>query len=318
MHLVRYTIRPASPWLTPWRADTLAGMLACQLVLEDGPDEFRRLLGEPWARGDPPFVLSDAFPGELLPAPACLGLFFDNPGDRKRVKRTAWLDREQFRRVQAGERPVPPAEPSNPLRSFVRMRNAIDRAVSSTGTSGTLYSIPATCLNEEFDHLTLYARVREDAAGLLQRLIESLAQRGFGADTTTGSGQFSLGGPAIVDGALDNIEGATGWISLSTFQPGPADPVEGFWRIFVKYGRLGPLAGADAVFKRPQWMMEPGACFRTKGIPKPWYGTSIPTGRLLAPALAARLAESGIAPIQSAFALAVPMRWNALDHTWGD
>ena len=47
---------------------------------------------------------------------------------------------------------------------------------------------------------------------------------------------------------------------FTTFQPATDDPQHGWWRAFVKYGTLAPELYAHAIFKRPQVMLEPGAC----------------------------------------------------------
>lgn len=313
MRLIRYKLRPRGSWITPWRADTLTGLLASQLVAERGVDEFRRLLAEPWGREqpDPPFVLSDAMPGELLPKPECVGFFFSDPKERKKVKRVAWLTRDQFRKVQAGEKPELGENPK-PVLNFVRMRNVLDRTTSTTGAAGsaaTLYSIPATCLNAGYEYLSLYARVSDEGGELLKGLMQTLSQRGFGADAGVGHGQLDVEAAEELEKTFDAVESPSGWISLSTFQPAANDPVDGYWRSFMKYGRLGPDVPVDGVFKRPQWMLEPGACFKTGEEPREWYGRLIGTEELLPENSLKQLAGTGIAPVQPAFALAVPARW---------
>ena len=85
--------------------------------------------------------------------------------------------------------------------------------------------------------------------------------------------------------------------------------MEGFWRAFVKYGKLAPELHSHAVFKRPQVMLEPGACFRTGDSPKPFYGGPIGPDRLLSKDARESLAAAGVHPVQAAFALAVPIEW---------
>ena len=89
----------------------------------------------------------------------------------------------------------------------------------------------------------------------------------------------------------------------------PATP----WRILagllVKYGKLAPELHARAVFKRPQVMLEPGACFRTGDAPKPFYGRPIGPDRLLSKDARESLAAAGVHPVQAAFALAIPIVW---------
>ena len=93
--------------------------------------------------------------------------------------------------------------------------------------------------------------------------------------------------------------GADGFISLSTFQPAPTDPSDGFWRVFVKYGKLAPEFHGSAVFKRPQVMLEAGACFHTRHRPKPFYGGAIGPERLLSDDARSALAAVDVHPVQA-------------------
>ena len=136
-----------------------------------------------------------------------------------------------------------------------------------------------------------------------------LGWTGFGADASVGHGGFELDGDPKPCPELDHVSEADGFTSLSTFQPAATDPVEGFWRLFVKYGKLAPEFHASAVFKRPQVMLAAGACFHTKHPPKPFYGAPIGPERLFSKKARELLAVRGIHPVQAAFGLAVPMIW---------
>src|SRR5690606_1998339 len=163
--------------------------------------------------------------------------------------------------------------------------NSISRTSNTTAMGGGLYPTAETVLgadnrNRPFSHLTLYIRVRERARDLLAELLRDLAAWGFGADRSSGKGQFRLGSELEGVDDLDAVEGATGCVVLSTFQPSSRDPTDGSWDAFTKYGKLGPDFGLDNVFKRPLIMIRPGASF----VPNPsqgWVGRAIPMGELL-------------------------------------
>jgi hypothetical protein len=162
-------------------------------------------------------------------------------------------------------------------------------------------------LSKGIDFLSVYAQVEAGSVELLNELFRLLAATGFAADAGVGQGDVEVAeaaGPFSL-----NVAGATGWISLSTFQPAPTDPVTGWWRSFIKYGRLGPELPVTSVFKRPQWMLRPGATFFTSAPPREWYGRWIPSTDLLPETTIAELATEQLNPGQPAFALAVPLRW---------
>jgi CRISPR-associated protein Csm4 len=334
MNLLRFRIEPTSSWRTPWQADTLTGMLASTLARVGGPERLESDLLDPWRRGEPPFVLSDGCPGNLLPSPACLMLWPRPEAERKRVKRTLWLTREQFTDLQQGRMPEIPGELHDPFHSSVRMRNTLDRQSDCTGESGSLYEVATEDLShpdpdlasiyanslgatwcrvhkadEPCPYLSIYVKVSPQGSGLLRELLTLLSESGFGADTSAGFGQFRLADESEDASWLAEVAGPDGWVSLSTFQPDAHDPTDGYWRSFVKYGKLGPDFGVDGVFKRPQWMLEAGACFRSRNRQRDWYGRLIPSEELLPESARQALRAEGKAPVQPAFALAVPLRW---------
>lgn len=311
--LVRLRLKPLGVWTTPWQADSLLGAMACAWARSRGQDALQRDFLNPWLAREPLFVISDAFPGDSLPAPAGLSLWWDWPAEkRKTVKKYRWMTTADFRRIQKGEQPNL-EDPGISIHDRVRLRNTISRVSNTTGAGGELFEVPFSSLSKSDGGLSIFARAA-DAGGLqiLQEALEMLGGTGYGADASVGHGGFELDGDPTLCPELDNVsraDRADGFISLSTFQPAATDPVEGFWRIFVKYGKLAPEFHSRAVFKRPQVMLAAGACFRTKCPSKPFYGAPIGPKRLLSKSARASLASQDIHPVQAAFALAVPMVW---------
>ena len=206
-------------------------------------------------------------------------LWWDWPAERrKEVKKHRWLTAADFGRVQRGEQPkLGPVSVS--VRDHVRLRNAVSRVADTAGVSGgELFEVPYSDLNEPDQGLTIYVRATRRGIDVLMEALELLGRTGYGADASVGHGGFELlegPGPCPV---LDEVPGAVGFISLSTWQPARDDPVDGLWRVFIKYGKLAPEFHGTAVFKRPQVMLEAGACFRTDGPPRPYYGGAIGPG----------------------------------------
>src|SRR5207248_9285065 len=87
MNLSRFRLVPESPWRTPWQSDTLAGLLCWMCARTEGDAVLRRQIIEPALEGRPPFVLSDAFPGDWLPLPAAIRLLDSPVQHRTPVKR---------------------------------------------------------------------------------------------------------------------------------------------------------------------------------------------------------------------------------------
>ncbi len=307
MKLLRFKLRPLSAWRTPWQADTLAGLLCWTAARLGERDLLEEGITASALRGEPPFVLSDAFPGDLLPIPAALRLRDWPEANRKAVKRARWLARGDFLAARAG-RPLQVEQllPDTAFHLCDRLRNTLDRSNQGTPDRGGLWPSAETWLAPEHSFLSVYARVADSFAPHLTRLFEELSASGFGADTSAGLGQFEpCGEPESADWLDEAAAAPGGCVTLSTFQPAPHDPTEGCWEAFVKYGKLGPGFGLENVFKRPLLMLRPGACFATPQA-RPFLGRAIPTEELLPADTAESLRGLGRRCVHFAFGLSVP------------
>ena len=321
MTLRRLKLRPRSPWRTPWQADTLTGMLMAVCARVHGAEVLRDLIIAPMLEGKPPFVLSDACPGDLLPMPICLRLAdWPEEADRKRLKRARWLQPVDFQRARRGEMPAASAliADDEVLCEHTRQHNTLDRLSDTTADAESglgIFNRPETVLHPArsaangADYLSVYIRILEPGADdLLLEFFHDLALVGFGADTATGRGQFDiLGGPEAVPELDQAIENANSVIALSTFQPGPGDPVNGLWDAFPKFAKLGPDLGVPDVRKNTLILFRPGACFHAAGNPQPVFlGRAVPMNELLPPETVDILLRRAVTVVHPAFALTVP------------
>jgi len=310
MKLVRFRLRPASPWISPWQADTLMGLLCCVHARKHGRNAMYAEIQAPALAGNPPFIISDAFPGELLPLPVSVRLLPWQPHERKAVKAACFLTRVAFDKIRAGQS-ITVADlqgESSFLHKSDRWRNTLSRASNTTGESGNLFSSSETSLGKDVleNCLSIYARVEERMIELLCELLRELSEIGFGADARVGRGQFDLVGPPDDASWLDAAGAAPGGcVSLSTFQPDQFDPVAGYWESFVKYGRLAPDFGIDDVFKNPLLMLRSGATFETEQVVQR-LGRVIPMDELLPDHVTRKLESDGVQIVHLAYGLAVP------------
>lgn len=322
MNIYRYQLRPRSPWRTPWQADTLLGALCSTAARVHGADFLRQRLIEPMLAGRPPFVLSDAFPGDLLPVPVAARLAKPPPdAERKVMKRGRWVTREDFLTLRAsangadGQFRIPWNRllPDSAVFCEATTRhNTLARDSDASLEEGGLFSRPDTHLRTgQNGHagLTLYFRAADDAAAdLLLDLLHELSLVGFGADVATGRGQFDIASAPEPASDLDQPpHGADGLIVLSTFQPAPGDPTDGFWEAFPKFAKLGPDVGLSDVRKHTLILFRPGACFRTDPT-KPFLGRALPMDEVLPGTAVTALRDRGIEIVHPAFGLAVPAR----------
>jgi len=317
--LYRLKLRPTAPWRTPWQADTLTGMLLATAARTLGQRTLHSRLIDPMIGGRPPFVLSDAMPGDLLPFPVHLRLSgWPDGADLKRVKRARWLAPDPFQAARSGSCPTAEAMLSDAdvFHGQTRQHNSLSRVTDASFSAekgGGIYQRPETVLlakwpsGEGADYLSVYVRILDSAiADLLIELFHQLSLAGFGADTATGRGQFDLPeDPVAVPNLDEPPPGANGVMALSTFQPGAADPVDGYWDAFPKFGKLGPDAGLADVRKNTLVLFRPGASFRTDPS-SGFLGRAVPMRELLPAGAADELAARDFGIIHPAFALAVP------------
>ncbi len=317
MRLHRFHLVPESAWRTPWQSDTLSGMLCGAIARLEGDDVLRQRVIAPAIANQPPFVLSDAFPAEYLPIPGHVRLFDWPDNLRKSVKRARWMSRETFRILQQGEG-LCPADLVNDSHCFhdsSHLHNTISRTGNLKANTGGLFARDETLLAKELSHLTIYVRLEDDFHDLFWRALNELATSGFGADRSTGKGQFRIEGTLEPAADLDIVNKPNAAFVLSTFQPGDKDPTDGAWDAFTKYGKLGPEFGLDNVFKRPLILLKPGAAFRMASS-RPWVGRAIPMDELLAADSRDHLHSQGVEIIHYAFGLAVPAVWRTDQRIW--
>ena len=280
MKLYRIKLHQLSPSRTPWHSDTLFGQLCWQVALLDGEGAVGEFIQR--FRKDPPFVLSDAFPEGLLPRPLAPWLgsgMAENPQDYARLKKqrkARYLTIEQFFNVRMGAELPHDADP--PGGGWVQqqmLHAAMDRNTFTTGEGGQLYQTTGSLAHSKVEAdntglLDLYARATNEGIDELIGLLKLLAMVGHGKDKSVGSGHFNVLGHEPLP-EWDDLPGADGFVSLSSYVPADDDPTEGYWKIRVKKGMIGEHLGFGNPFKRPLIQFEPGAVFKTSD-PKPWYG----------------------------------------------
>jgi CRISPR-associated protein Csm4 len=309
MNLYRFRLIPESPWRTPWQSDTLAGLLCWMCARTEGDSVLREQIIDPALAGRPPFVLSDAFPGDWLPLPTAVRLADCPPTKRKELKRAKWLSQDSFVRIQRGVMPTfGDLIHDTGIREYTQLRNSISRTSNTTLDGGGLFPTQESVLDNGVNSLTIYGRVEPEFIELFWRLVKELERWGFGSDRSAGKGQFHLDSELESANELDPPGDAEGCVVLSTFQPAEHDPTDGIWEAFTKYGKLGPDFGLENVFKRPMIVFRPGACFRGQAA-RGWMGRAIPMNQLLAAEVVDHLNGRAASVVHWAFGLCVPLRW---------
>lgn len=293
MRIYQIKLSTYSGVITPFQVDTIFGHLCWTLAHLEGNQSLQRFL-KPFKGGDPPFIISDGFPADLLPKPLSAEFNIDDPQERKEIRGIEYVSLDDFNCLRKSEKCK-----LRPIDELVIARtttphNAINRLTYTALAEGGVYSLEEISI----PNVSIYLKVvSEEWKDKVVDLLKKLSKSGYGAKKSIGKGQFSVDSVEEFT-KFGDLKNANGFVTLSNFCPKEQDPNEGFYRIFVKYGKLGEeFTFSGNPFKRPLVMIKSGSVFRTQGTPKEFYG---------------RIIEDGIAPakpevIQYAYGFAVPV-----------
>ncbi|MFH1096465.1 MAG: hypothetical protein V1749_03065 [Candidatus Desantisbacteria bacterium] len=274
-------IKPQGSFLTPWQADTIFGNLCWIMAWREGTDVLKDFLDE-YKNGNPAFVLSDGMPGDLLPVPAHLSLMKQKEEGSaayqkaKELKKIAWLTPESFDSVRRGNLEIELTEKNKPLREFTTLHSSINRMTGTTGEEGSLFELEEYILEEMYQTINIYLRIRDGWEEKVFSLFKDLSLTGYGKRKSIGKGAFEIISQLEPFDGFNNFDDANGFMTLSNFVPAKHDPTDGFYKTMVKYGKLGgEFTFCGSPFKKPLMMLTAGSSFIVQGNVKPFYGRMI-------------------------------------------
>ena len=311
MKLFRVTYYLRSAVASDWQADTIFGHICWALRYLEGEDELARFLKE-FELGQPPLIISNGFPGDLLPRPitppslpeekktVCerIHSFIAN----KRESEITLLSPQEFNTAIRGEE-VHVSEQPRPLpKKRITLKNQISRLAGTTGAEGTLYDFEETFWSQTDGKsradtpISIYVKVTDHFVEQAERLFSFIAAQGYGKRKSIGYGEIESHSFEAF-GGFESPPAANGFVSLSNFVPARHDPTEGRWQTIVKYGKLGEeYATSSNPFKRPLLMLTAGSTFYDAPC-REYYGH-----------LVRNIAPSHPNVIQYALAFPVPIR----------
>lgn len=267
MKLFQIKIKPNGPFMTNWHSDTLFGALCWAYLYRYGEKSLYELIQQCLA-GEPPFVISDAFPEGLFPKPLIPAsgtwkdeLTLQQMQQLKEVKKNLWVSLEDFNRARQGKQIFGTRMPV-PFITGLSQHNQVNRLTGTTGQNGELYSQEEVFLNERaYRHLCVLVRVLPDQLDQLITLFKEVGAMGIGARSSTGKGTFSVKAVEEFTG-FGPLDQANGFIILGHVVPAKDEPTQGFYKTIIKRGRLGEArSNWQNPFKKPLVMLAPGSAF---------------------------------------------------------
>jgi len=336
MKLVRYSFKPESPLGTPLQSDTLAGHLLCYLRERSGEAVLEKVLGQ-FEAGDPPFIVSSAFPSGMLPRPEMPPMgrealkalafdkqnraFFENENgtafksrlanaikEYKNFRKNPFIDISTWERHQQGvsERVLFLAYLKKNRGKQEASGNREELVITSHNTINRNTMTVASEGGLYFTETTffragtsfdLYARVQPGFQETFGKLLREFSVQGFGRDRTLGKGFFAVEKDASFSPDSLELSGGNAFLSLSLFSATDMGAWEGNYRLMTKYGRVWNGFGENNPFKKPVLAFREGAVFRKKDID---YSRSVLKGIHSTPGI-----------VQCVLPLFIPFQWEA-------
>ncbi|MCB1658303.1 MAG: CRISPR-associated protein Csm4 [Moraxellaceae bacterium] len=282
--LLKITLQPQSPFVTPLASDTLFGQLCWTIRHSLGEATLHQLL-EGYTQGKPFVVLSDALPQAHIPRPSVplsyLGYQLNDPKKRKQIKSQTWLPLTQellcrpLSQWHADSISLADIVKSNASETKLACQswqtvvsqphNSLNRLTNRTGKDGGFspfsrqahYYHPSA----QYDVYVVLDEQRLSQAQL-KGLLQQLGTFGYGKEASTGAGKFVVGDLIPIN--LNKHSQANAYLSLGHAAPqGHAWQTEHcYYNTTVRFGRHG----AEAVyigspFKNPTMLTTAGAIF---------------------------------------------------------
>lgn len=248
--------------ITPFHSDTLWGHICWALRYTQGEEELLDFL-KCYDSGNPPLVISNAFPKGYLPFPVLAPLektkqrelinkFWGESklitalSELKKLSASQYISKELFKHLNKGTIsmyslleailanpkifPVISAKPPS-----ITYHAKIDRLSGAAIDGGLFTTNDMFYANNEFE---AYCKIGHGfSVQKLKQCVEFININGFGKKKSTGKGSIYCTIEVITDDF--EIVGANAFMTLSNYVPCQNDSQKGFYKLHTKYGKLG-------------------------------------------------------------------------------
>ncbi|MBU4486122.1 MAG: hypothetical protein KKD38_04270 [Candidatus Delongbacteria bacterium] len=264
------TIQLKSALATPLHADTIFGHICWAIKFSEGNAALEEFLSQ-YDNGNPPVILSSAFPHGFLPKPifkpqlSSSDITFEQIETYKQIKKIQYIPNKYF----FDSIPVSESElvkdfkkieflrENSYLKTVAGLHNTINRISGTMDEDQALYSSTESWYKENslFDIFVLTDYDKEKAKNLFVKAFES----GFGANKSIGKGII------VVKEISETVFPKKGnrAMALSNFVINNKNDVSNFrYDLFTKFGKLGgDYAITKYPFKKPVIMYKSGSSF---------------------------------------------------------
>ncbi len=275
MSVQRYRLTLKSPLGTPLRSDTLMGQLLWAAALKDGEEAVTQLIKD-MDSPNPPFTVSSGFPSGMIPVPVLPPARrstgteqndYKQAKSAKKFKKIKWISLKAWAECSNSLSPSKlfdywldhPSEFSDQeLKEVIEPHNTIDRRSNTVLEGGLFFS--TSLVYEDSPNLDIY--VKGPNFDLFECYMNFVAENGYGKDTSIGRGHFSYNRDDSFDSDLFQMPGNFDML-LSVFSAEDLTNLSGYYKPFVKRGRVWGETGGDTPFKCPILAFSEGSVFNS-------------------------------------------------------
>ena len=153
-------------------------------------------------------------------------------------------------------------------------RNMVSRetdTVENINGESNLFEAEEIFSTGEFD-IYIYSILEKE---VLENTLREMFISGIGAQRSIGKGAFKVLGDLELFEGFKIPEKPNAFVALSNFVPEKNDPVEGYYKTFVKYPKVSYISSEmDSPFKKPLIFLKAGSVFFAQPV-KEFYGSCI-------------------------------------------
>lgn len=293
-------LKPRGRFVAGLHSDTLFGCLAWSARVLFDSSVVRRWLAA-FADGDPPFLLSSAFPyratdGEtvyFLPRPrhwppTAEPHTLAGYREYKKYKKRQWLCRRTFGRLLQGERVEEAGLDPPEIRVEPMLHNRINRITWGTTEPGRLYYQELAAAQQEAGLYFLIDLRHQEEAEALRAAIALLSHLGWGGDSSRGVNQFDAEILPAPGDFFPPIDESTHFVTLSLYFPKArerehfaARPESCWYELLWRRGTVGGRFYPSGHFwKRAVNYFAEGSVLPWEGLDRQMLGENPPVKRV--------------------------------------
>ncbi len=288
MNLYKAELKVKSALGTDLAADTMFGHICWAMYYKDGEEHLQKFLCA-MESPSPPLILSDPFPSGFLPVPVTVGPTKNQQSKNDSVKdivRQKLISCRLFEDIKdcisgdsVFQQLIHQAKSQDESRidkkhieTCLMPHNHVNRLGGGTIGGGVFFT------EEQFwaadkNTFDMYVMSAEYTDKMIQDILHTALKCGYGRDKSTGKGVIEVA--SVKPASLPKADSPNAVMLLGPCVPAANDPVDGFWRIKAKAGRLGGhWAVTYSPFKRTLMMLQPGSILLTDK-PRPYYGQMV-------------------------------------------